>query len=159
MTSCSFARRYFSPEEVEFLTSISDPEVQRQEFIKLWTLKEAYVKALGRGFSAAPFKTFTIRFRPSTKGGFYVSGNCNSELCCQASDIVVESIDDPMNLTSNWQFKLLELAGAYYAAICMQKDNTVGGKRSCPMKLTVWKTIPFVEDECVSGTDAVVEIK
>jgi 4'-phosphopantetheinyl transferase len=34
-----FARRYFSPYEVELLTAISDPEFQRQEFIKLWTLK------------------------------------------------------------------------------------------------------------------------
>ena len=35
----SFARRYFSPGEVESLTIISDPEIQRQEFLKLWTLK------------------------------------------------------------------------------------------------------------------------
>jgi 4'-phosphopantetheinyl transferase len=26
------------------------------------------------------------------------------------------------------------------------------------MKLTAWRTIPFVEDECVSGTDDVVPI-
>ncbi|XP_028085253.1 uncharacterized protein LOC114286300 [Camellia sinensis] len=39
----SFARRYFSHHEMDFLAAISDPEVQRQEFIKLWTLNEAYV--------------------------------------------------------------------------------------------------------------------
>lgn len=33
-------------------------------------LQEAYVKALGRGFSAAPFKTFTIRLKNSVKGSF-----------------------------------------------------------------------------------------
>lgn len=27
-----------------------------------------------------------------------------------------------------------------------------------PRTLMVWKTIPFVEDKCVSGTDAVVSI-
>nr|GEZ06141.1 holo-ACP synthase [Tanacetum cinerariifolium] len=59
----SFAKRYFTNEEMEVLRAISDPEVQRQEFIKLWTLKEAYVKALGRGFSGAPFNTFTLRSR------------------------------------------------------------------------------------------------
>lgn len=32
------------------------------------------------------------------------------------------------------------------------------GEESGPMKLTVWKTIPFVEDECVSGTDEVLRI-
>ncbi|GJZ04597.1 holo-ACP synthase, partial [Tanacetum coccineum] len=58
----SFAKRYFTNEEVEVLRAISDPKVQRQEFNKLWTLKEAYIKALGRGFSGAPFNTFTLRF-------------------------------------------------------------------------------------------------
>ncbi|KAA8516731.1 hypothetical protein F0562_016763 [Nyssa sinensis] len=144
----SFAQRYFSRHEVELLTSIPDTEVQRQEFIKLWTLKEAYVKALGRGFSGAPFKTFTIRY------GAAISGNFNSE----ASEIVVESSDDPTNLTSNWEFTLLELAGSHYAAICTEKDNACEGKGNVPRKLTVWKTIPFVEDECVSGTGAVVII-
>lgn len=27
------------------------------------------------------------------------------------------------------------------------------GDENNPMKLTVWKTIPYVEDVCVSGTD------
>lgn len=35
----AFARRYFSSHELEHLTAISDPEIQRQEFMKLWTLK------------------------------------------------------------------------------------------------------------------------
>ncbi|XP_065619450.1 uncharacterized protein LOC111998430 isoform X2 [Quercus suber] len=148
----AFARRYFSPYEVGLLTAISDPEFQRQEFIKLWTLKEAYVKALGRGFSAAPFKTFTIRFRTATQG--HLSEHRDSE----AFDVVVDSFDDPKNLTSNWQFALLELAGSHYAAVCIEGDRTTEGNGTRPMKLTVRRTIPFVEDECVSGTDAVVAI-
>ncbi|KAJ6743252.1 4'-PHOSPHOPANTETHEINYL TRANSFERASE DOMAIN PROTEIN-RELATED [Salix viminalis] len=39
----AFARRYFSLHEVEHLSAISDPEVQRQEFVKLWTLKVSVV--------------------------------------------------------------------------------------------------------------------
>ncbi|XP_030969192.1 uncharacterized protein LOC115989574 isoform X1 [Quercus lobata] len=148
----AFARRYFSPYEVGLLTAISDPEFQRQEFIKLWTLKEAYVKALGRGFSAAPFKTFTIRFRTATGG--HLSEYRDSE----AFDVVVDSFDDPKNLTSNWQFALIELAGSHYAAVCIEGDRTTEGNGTRPMKLTVRRTIPFVEDECVSGTDAVVAI-
>ncbi|XP_039042062.1 4'-phosphopantetheinyl transferase HetI-like isoform X2 [Hibiscus syriacus] len=75
----AFARRYFSAYEVKVLTSISEPEVQRQEFIKLWTLKEAYVKALGKGFLAVPFKTFTIRFRNTTTRDFHPPGSSVSE--------------------------------------------------------------------------------
>lgn len=150
----AFAQRYFSPYEVKLLTAISDPEVQHQEFIKLWTLKEAYVKALGKGFSAVPFKTFTIRFRPTATRNFHPHGNSVSE----ASELIVESSDDPTKLTKNWQFALLEVACSHYAAVCMERDKSVGGEANTPMKLTVWKTIPFVEDVCVSGTDAVLAL-
>lgn len=153
----SFARRYFSPQEVDLLASISDPEIQRCEFLKLWTLKESYVKALGRGFYAAPFKSFTIRYRAATEGGLHLSGNCSSE----ASEIIVESFDETKNLTSNWHFSLLELAHTHYAAVCVEKDNNIGaivGEEGPRMKLTAWKTIPFVEDECVTGTDAIATL-
>ncbi|KAI8563002.1 hypothetical protein RHMOL_Rhmol03G0080100 [Rhododendron molle] len=150
----SFARRYFSHEEVDFLAAVPNAEVQRQEFIKLWTLKEAYVKALGRGFSGAPFKTFTIRYQDATRGTCDLSGNLNSE----ASEIVVDSSEEPSNSAGNWQFSLLELAGSHYAAICKENSSPADGRGKQPMKLTVWKTIPLVEDECVSGTDAVIRI-
>lgn len=46
----------------------------------------------------------------------------------QVFDIVVDSFDDPKNLTNNWQFALLDLAGSHYAAICTKKDRTTGGE-------------------------------
>ncbi|KAI3819802.1 hypothetical protein L1987_13654 [Smallanthus sonchifolius] len=129
----SFAKRYFSCEEVEVLSAISDPEVQRHEFIKLWTLKEAYVKALGTGFSGAPFNTFTIRFGVA---------NPNPE----DSAIVIVPLEKPTNLTTNWQFAQVQLAGSHYAAICRQNDGLPGG---ASMKVIVRKTIPLVEEHCV----------
>ncbi|XP_020679887.1 uncharacterized protein LOC110097697 isoform X1 [Dendrobium catenatum] len=131
----SFARRFFSPNEVEFLHGTSDPLIQQQEFVKLWTLKEAYVKALGRGFSAAPFRNFTVRH--------------------QESRIAVEVHSDSENLTENWQFALLELP-THYASICVEKAGEKEGDGNDSLKLKVWRTIPFVEDECISVTDAVV---
>lgn len=143
----SFARRYFSTQEVEYLGTISDPELRRTEFIKLWTLKEAYVKALGKGFSGAPFKTFTIRF----KGVFDGSLLAFEDLSSKPVEIVVDSFEDYTSLTKNWEFVLLELDNSHYAAICTEKRSPSEGKK----KLMVWKTIPFLEDQCVSGTDAV----
>ncbi|KZV14706.1 magnesium ion binding protein, partial [Dorcoceras hygrometricum] len=150
----SFAKRYFSQHEVQFLAAITDSEVQRQEFIKLWTLKEAFVKALGRGFSGAPFKTFTICFNGVAGESFCRPKDIKSE----ASEISVDYFDDLSNHTSHWQFLLLELAGSHYAAICTEKHCATEGKRYTPVKLTVWKTIPFLEDEQVSGTDRVKTI-
>jgi 4'-phosphopantetheinyl transferase len=72
----AFAERFYSADEVKFLSTLPDPEVQRKEFIKLWTLKEAYVKALGKGFSAAPFNTFTIQSKVGTKGEYNLCKVC-----------------------------------------------------------------------------------
>nr|XP_017244007.1 PREDICTED: 4'-phosphopantetheinyl transferase gsp-like isoform X1 [Daucus carota subsp. sativus]XP_017244010.1 PREDICTED: 4'-phosphopantetheinyl transferase gsp-like isoform X1 [Daucus carota subsp. sativus]XP_017244011.1 PREDICTED: 4'-phosphopantetheinyl transferase gsp-like isoform X1 [Daucus carota subsp. sativus] len=149
----SFAKRYFSQQEVQLLSSISDPEIQRQEFIKLWTLKEAYVKALGRGFSGSPFKTFTIRSAAASKESIHLSESSSFE----NSDIVVESLEDSTNHTGDWQFALLELAGSHYAAICSRKD-CANIDKSHPMKIGVWRTIPLVEDEYVSGTNSVIAV-
>ncbi|KAF5195876.1 4'-phosphopantetheinyl transferase superfamily [Thalictrum thalictroides] len=146
----SLAQRYFSLHEIEYLHGLSDPEIQRQEFIKLWTLKEAYVKALGRGFSAAPFKTFTIRFRSNSRSSFIMSGDSNSK----ASEIVVEPLDDSKHLTTNWKFTLFELANSHYAATCVENNILEGEEVNAP-KLKVWKTLPLVKDEFVSETDSV----
>ncbi|KAJ4831003.1 hypothetical protein Tsubulata_033193 [Turnera subulata] len=147
----AFVRRYFSACEAERLSAISDTEIQRQEFVKLWTLKEAYVKALGRGFSAAPFRTFTIDIK-NVKESFDLEKNS------EAPEIIVKSLDDPENCTTHWRFALLELAGSHYTAICIEKDKASEVGMSIPIRMTVRKTIPLVCDECVSGTDAVLPI-
>ncbi|KMT06770.1 hypothetical protein BVRB_7g159300 [Beta vulgaris subsp. vulgaris] len=146
----SFARRFFSLDEVEHLHSILDPEIQRQEFIKLWTLKEAYVKALGRGFSATPFKTFRIHFKASSKN----MSNIPEVTDLTESEIAVESTQFP---NGRWQFALLDLADTHYTAICTESDSFIKGNPS-PMALRVWKTIPFLEDLCMSGTDSVITV-
>ncbi|XP_074355213.1 uncharacterized protein LOC141693923 isoform X2 [Apium graveolens] len=116
----AFARRYFSQQEKKLLKSISDPELERQEFLKLWTFKEAYVKALGRGFSGAPFRTFTIQYIPY-KGAIHPCTKSKSE----ASEIVVEPLEDPASHARDWQFSLWELAGSHYAAICTKMDPAI----------------------------------
>ncbi|XP_074311809.1 uncharacterized protein LOC141647497 isoform X2 [Silene latifolia] len=140
----SFARRFFCPDEVEHLAKILDPELQRLEFLKLWTLKEAYVKALGRGFSGAPFNTFRIHMEPHTDR---ISDTADSKVC----GIDVKSSEDP----NKWNFALLELADSHFAAVCTENSE---GNEVTPLSLRVWKTVPFSEDVCISGTQSVVTI-
>jgi len=52
------ARHVFSPAEVASLVVLSEAE-QRDRFFDLWTLKEAYIKAIGKGFSA-PLREITF---------------------------------------------------------------------------------------------------
>lgn len=145
----SFARRFFCRHEVEHLANISDPGKRRQELIKLWTLKESYVKALGRGFSATPFNTFKISCKASSISVSDVPYIAGSE---------VPEIVEPTYIAHKWQFALLELADTHYASICMEKDTCFEGTEESPMMVRVWKTIPFLEDLCVSGTPSVATV-
>ncbi|KAF3783211.1 4'-phosphopantetheinyl transferase [Nymphaea thermarum] len=149
----SFARRYFSPAEVQILEALTDPDVQQKEFIKLWTMKEAYVKALGRGFWAAPFRDFTIRFR-ATEGLQSSSQPCSPPYTLET---VLETSSSLDKFARSWRFALFELANTHYGAICMEREDHVKDEQGL-IRLKAWKTIPFLEDEFVSGTDAVIPI-
>ena len=46
----SVADRYFRPEETDWLASLPDGE-RKPGFLRLWTLKEAFIKATGQGLS------------------------------------------------------------------------------------------------------------
>ncbi|XP_022575520.2 4'-phosphopantetheinyl transferase gsp-like isoform X1 [Brassica napus] len=134
----AFAKRFYSADEVNFLATIPDPEAQRKEFIKLWTLKEAYVKALGKGFSAAPFNTFTIQSIPGTEEGYSL---------CKTSEVTADPLEETKKCNGEWKFAPLELADSHYAAVCIEDDQANEG---APMRVIVRKTIPFVEDQLIS---------
>ncbi|KAK8450775.1 hypothetical protein SEVIR_6G090700v4 [Setaria viridis] len=173
----SLARRYFTPSEVDYLDKIPDPDAQQKEFIKLWTLKEAYVKALGRGFSGAPFNKFSIVL--AAKNGIQIS----------VAPKVFNDSDSCDCLSENWQFALAELNNSHYMAVCVEDDSRSSGlyfksfvlQKNCllpcsvsdlllghdadsgngrrlPLALKIWKTVPFLEDTLVSGTEAVTLI-
>lgn len=53
------AQRFFAPEEAEALLAL--PEAERfQMFYRYWTLKEAYIKAQGRGIADHSLETFVV---------------------------------------------------------------------------------------------------
>jgi 4'-phosphopantetheinyl transferase len=56
------AEAYFAPAEVELLKRAPAPD-RPLFFFRLWTLKEAYVKAIGAGL-AAPLDSFAFTFEP-----------------------------------------------------------------------------------------------
>lgn len=55
----ALARRFLAPEEADSLVAVPKAQ-QGAAFLRLWTAKEAYVKALGTGIGATPPGTFVI---------------------------------------------------------------------------------------------------
>lgn len=55
------AGRFFSSEENLMLSSLSDESEKDELFFRLWTLKESYMKATGKGLSL-PFREAVITF-------------------------------------------------------------------------------------------------
>nr|WP_319493322.1 4'-phosphopantetheinyl transferase superfamily protein [uncultured Desulfobacter sp.] len=57
-TNLSIAGRFFSPAEADLVSKAPDAE-KRALFFDIWTLKEAYIKAVGRGLSI-PLNSFSF---------------------------------------------------------------------------------------------------
>jgi 4'-phosphopantetheinyl transferase len=58
------ARRYFHPNEVATIDGVRPPQEQLLTFFRIWTLKEAVVKAIGKGLSI-PLDTFEVSIATS----------------------------------------------------------------------------------------------
>ena len=55
------ARRFFTPAEYARIAAAANPE---REFVRLWTLKESYVKYLGTGIGGCPLDSFELIGEP-----------------------------------------------------------------------------------------------
>ena len=61
ITPCDeIAKRFFAGAEYEYFRN-APPALRRDAFFRIWTLKEAYIKAEGKGFSI-PLDSFHFRF-------------------------------------------------------------------------------------------------
>lgn len=58
-TKPELAERYFSKPEIEILRRCPDEPSQRRTFLRIWTLKESFIKALGTGL-AIPLADFAF---------------------------------------------------------------------------------------------------
>jgi 4'-phosphopantetheinyl transferase len=62
-TDLSIAGRFFSPAEADLVSKAPDSE-KRALFFDIWTLKEAYIKAVGKGLSI-PLNSFSFSVNES----------------------------------------------------------------------------------------------
>jgi len=108
----SVAKRFFSPQEVDDLFSYTGKD-RLIYFYDLWTLKESYIKAEGKGL-AIPLRSFTIRRNPI--GKFYL-----------------EKED------RRYSFEQYDICNGYKLSVCSIDGTKAKGIKVCNMDKLYWK--------------------
>jgi len=119
LNDLALARRFFAPDEAAALEAVP-PAGRRRAFFELWTLKEAYVKACGRGLSM-PLNHFAIAF---------------GEGQSPTVRFTAPGYGDP----ARWRFAQIELAGTYQAAVALCSAGRG------PMTIRLRETLPLVRE-------------
>ncbi|MDO8341851.1 MAG: 4'-phosphopantetheinyl transferase superfamily protein [Cellvibrio sp.] len=107
---CGIAESYYHPQEFARLQELKD-EDQAEYFYRLWTLKEAFFKAIGTGISAG-LEKIAFEFEDNKLEGNRLEGNTISaqiaaELCRDADE---------------WQFHQWALTAQVYCALASQSE-------------------------------------
>ena len=147
------SRRYYAPSERAAMEALPAGEPRRRRFLELWTLKEAYVKALGRGIAAAPLDSFALHLAPPPPDGDAAApmrvrlahGAVGPLLSAPRGDGSDEGA--AADEAASWRFALLRLrCGAdgdgdgHVAAVCAAGAQ---GGGDAPLALRCWRTVPL----------------
>lgn len=84
------AKRFFTKEEIDDLYAFSEVEKQIDYFYQLWTLKESYVKAIGKGISMSLssfslkkfYNDYRLRYSSEDMGFQFVTYNVHPDYAC-----------------------------------------------------------------------------
>eukprot|EP00898_Chlorokybus_atmophyticus_P008728 jgi/Chlat1/8857/Chrsp91S08187 len=141
----TFARRRFAPSEAYMLESIQDKHARRQRFMQLWTLKEAYMKALGRGINAVTLSGYGFDFcnapvgectphQPhiSAPGGKSLDG---IKLVLHDSTTAARHGAQP----DSWRLLLLKPTPHHVCAVCVHASEAVES-----LRVRTFYTVPLV---------------
>ena len=120
---------------------------QAKHFIKLWTLKEAYVKAVGRGIMAAPgMSLFLIDL---DEAGFK-----------NAADESMQSLQHRIHLhpdSDGWNIVLIQMDQDHIAALCVEQCSVSGPSDAVadtalrePVCMRMWMAALSVDHESLT---------
>lgn len=99
--------------------AIDSPEGRSQRFVQLWTLKEAYVKAVGQGISAPPgLKGFSVLLHDDHTVAHRARQVTTAEVEDTAYRISFQASSD--SSADKWGFMLLSLSDRHTAALCVE---------------------------------------
>jgi 4'-phosphopantetheinyl transferase len=113
------AKRFFHPNETDYVRAV--PQEYTERFFRIWTLKESYIKAIGKGLHC-PLDSFSV-----------IAGK-------QIQSIIATDNHQPMTV------KPLFITEGYSAAICHTADEEVK-----PVELNTIHTFCSLIRERLSG--------
>lgn len=137
-----FARRKYSETEAEWLEGLEDFEAQKRHFLRLWTLKESYGKALGNGIAGNILRDATFAFDEFALASVFLGSLTGIKADKQVSQI-------RSNHANVWQFLLLQLTNTHFASVCVRRSDPPQQELRGvePLRLQIMKTVPLVKDE------------
>ncbi|UCE62812.1 MAG: 4'-phosphopantetheinyl transferase superfamily protein [Nitrospirota bacterium] len=97
------SKRFFAAPEAAYLETIDEGQ-KRAEFIRLWTLKEAFVKARGLGLSI-PLNSFEIKMYPDRPPWVFFS-------------------DEVHGHEADWRFLQIRFGHSFHIAIALNKPKS-----------------------------------
>jgi 4'-phosphopantetheinyl transferase len=114
------AERFFAPQESAALASL--PEERRHErFFAYWTLKEAYIKARGRGMSI-PLDRFCFTFAEESSIHLHIDADQNDN-------------------AERWQFWQFRPSDEFLLSVCAERPDAL------PPSLRFHRLVPTVSEE------------
>jgi 4'-phosphopantetheinyl transferase len=123
-TGIDIARRFFAPAETAHLERQA-PEDRLRVFLEFWTLKEAFIKAIGKGL-AAGLATFAMQLDEPPTVVFATASH-----------------GDP----ADWHFRRLHLANTHLAALAVRQPGA-------GPSIVVRETVPLDQTAIAIGTPA-----
>ena len=106
-TDPAIAERFFSEPEIRYLGTHQSVQARRIAFLRIWTLKESFIKAIGTGMST-PLADFAFEQIDSDKP-------------------TIRMLSDRLDQNEVWQFRVFEPRPGYIAAtaICAGRETLV----------------------------------
>ncbi len=104
-TDPEIAERYFSKPEIDYLKSLASDASRRNAFLRIWTLKESFIKAIGTGLQT-PLADFAF-------------------LDIDSETPAIEMLNPQLRSDMCWKFFSIQPRPGYVGAIAVAADDNV----------------------------------
>ena len=118
--TAALAKRFFSAEEARYLNKCSDGDKASDDFFRLWTCREAAIKADGRGMGVLLTSTRVVLPPKPIELNQSTESAASESSCAEMNEIL-----EVMIANECWQVLPWRLRGGYHAALALRQRPTL----------------------------------